>query len=452
MKSGSRREFLKRSALTAGGLMFAAPTVNANYFIKNSPNDRINIAVVGFNSKGKHHYKRFSEIPNVRVTTLCDVDERLFPEAVVEVEKLSGFKPKTEIDIRRVLEDKDIDAISIATPDHWHALMTIWACQAGKDVYVEKPVSYTIEEGRKMVQAARKYNCIVQAGLNYRAGNANRAAMHFLNDGKLGDIYMAKGVCYKPRNSIGHTKDSPVPNGVHWDLHRGPAPYRPFNENRFHYNWHWFWDTSTTEMGNIVHQMDLARWGLNKHVHPVKVHSAGGCFAWDSAQETPNTQHAIFEYEDGKILQYEVRGVYTNDEGGIDGVGNLFLGSKGWMTSDGGWKTYFCGSENSSNPNFPKRTEEPGPVIAETDLSGFSEADHYTNFIDCMRSGRWQELYADIEEGHRSTVLSHLANISYRTGRKLTFNPASERFVNDEDANAYLTRQYRHPYVIPKEV
>lgn len=456
MKQNNRRNFLKKSVLAAGGTILAGSSLEANTVsYRKTPGDTINIAVVGINGKGRHHYSRFSKIPNVRVATLCDVDERLFPEAVSAVEKISGFKPKTEVDIRKVLEDKDIDAISIATPDHWHGLMTVWACQAGKDVYVEKPVSYTIEEGRKMVTAARKYNRIVQAGMNYRDQPSVRAAMQFLHDGNLGDIYMSKGDCFKPRDSIGYVKDSAIPAGVHWDLFLGPAPERPFNENRFHYNWHYFWDYATGEPGNIVHQMDLARWGLGKHEHPIKVHSTGGIFVWESDQETPNTQHCIFEYADGKILQFEVRNVYTNPEGGIK-VGNLFFGSKGWMTSDAGWSSFFEKTVNADEPDytpgFPKRKEEPGPVMSKQDLSNYSKADHYENFISCIRSRRKEDLYADILEGHRSATLSHLANISYRTGRKLTFNPDTETFNDDVEANSYLTRNYRYPYSMPKEV
>lgn len=452
MEPNNRRDFLKKSVMSAGGLIVTGSALNATKtFGRQSANERINVAVIGINGKGKHHYTRFSQIPNVRVTTLCDVDERLFPQGVADVEKISGFKPKTVVDIRKLLEDKTIDAISIATPDHWHALMTIWACQAGKDVYVEKPVSFTIREGRKMVEASRKYNRIVQAGTNMRSEASVRAAMQFLNQGKLGEVYMSKGVCFKPRNSIGHVKDSPVPAGVNWDLHLGPAPQRPFNENRFHYNWHYYWDYATAEMGNIVHQMDLARWGLNKHEHPVKVSSSGGTFVWDSDMETPNIQHAIFEYADGKILQYEVRGLYTNAEAGIK-VGNLYFTSQGWMTSEGGWKTFYGGSEPNTDAGFPKRTEKAGPIISQQDLSAFSKEDHYENFINAIRSRRREDQYADIIEGHRSTVLSHLANISYRTGRKLTFNPEAETFNDDVEANAYLTRNYRFPFVVPNEV
>jgi len=213
--------------------------------------------------------------------------------------KLSAKKPKTEVDLRRVLDDKEVDAISVATPDHWHALATIWGCQAGKDVYVEKPTSHNIWEGRKMVEAARKYNRIVQSGMQNRSNPNVRAAIKFLHEGGIGDIYMAKGLCFKGRESIGKKQNGPIPEGVHYDQWLGPAPYRPFNENRFHYNWHWFWDYGSTDLGNQgPHQMDIARWGMNKHDYPVKIHCAGGYFVFDCDQETPNTQLSTLEFAD----------------------------------------------------------------------------------------------------------------------------------------------------------
>ena len=447
MKSTNRREFLKKSAATAAGLMFSSPVVKGN-FANSSPNDVINIAVAGIRSRGAQHYKQFCRIPKVNVTTICDIDERFFPKAVDEIEKMIGKKPKTVVDFRKILDDKDIDAVAIATPDHWHALQTIWACQAGKDVYVEKPISYTIDEGRKMVHAARRYNRVVQVGTQSRSNPVVIEAIKFLHDGNLGEIYMARGVYFGPRGSIGRKRDSPIPKEVHWDIFLGPAPYRPFNENRFHYTWHWFWDTGTTDLGNNgIHIMDKARWGVKKRIHPVKVHCTGGYYVFDSDQETPNTQIAIYEYEDGTLLQCEIRNLFTNLEEET-AVGNFFYGSEGWMhLKSGEFKTYFG------------RKNEPGPSISSKELAsdpmnraGTGGQPHFTNFIDCMRSRRWQDLNADILEGHLSTVICHLGNISYRTGKKLTFNPYSERFVNDDDANTYLKRKYRHPYVVPDEV
>lgn len=456
-----RRDFLKTSM---AGAITAAPAVRKG-FVTDSPSDRINVGVVGFRGRGRTHYREFAGMQNVRVTALCDVDQRLYPEAAESVENISGFRPRVEQDFRKLLEDKDIDAVTIATPDHWHALMTIWACQAGKDVYVEKPASFTIQEGRKMVQAARKYERVVQVGMQSRSENDKQAAMKYLHSGELGDVYRAKVIILKGRASIGRVKDSPIPKGVNWDLFLGPAPYRPFNMNRFHYGWHFFWDTSTTDVGNSgVHEIDMARWGMNKRTHPVSVHSTGGVYMWDSDQETPNFQLATFEYEDGTVLEVELSNLYTNPVAGMRTTGNIFYTNKGYMTSNNGWEAVLgsfeprsgdissAGVDNrASNVSFPKRNYEPGPAIPG--LTGEDDdKKHFTNFVDCVRSRSWQDLHGDILDGHMSTTLCHMANISYRTGRKLTFNPHSERFVDDDDANSYLTRDYRHPYVVPKEV
>jgi predicted dehydrogenase len=252
---------------------------------------------------------------------------------------------------------------------------------------------------------------------------------------------------------------------VHWDLFLGPAPYRPFNLNRFHYGWHFYWDTSTTDMGNSgVHQIDVARWGLNKQVHPTKVHCAGGLFQWDSDQETPNVQTAILEYEDGTLLEIELTNLYTHANGGIRGTGNFFYTTKGYLTSANGYQAFNGDfipqtpdvdeagiNKRASNVSFPKRNYQAGLVITEME-NKVQTVSHFQNFIDCMRSRNWQNLFCDIWHGHMSTTICHLANISYRTGRKLSFNPYSERFINDDDANTYLTREYRYPYVLPDNV
>lgn len=449
MKPMNRRSFLKKSAAGSVGMIAGAPAA-ARGLMKNSPNDRLNVAVIGISGKRSHikiqgrgqvHYKNYAKIPNVRVAAVCDVDERLWAVAVKEVEELYGAKPKTEVDIRKILEDRDIDIISIATPDHWHALHTIWACQAGKDVYVEKPVCHNVSEGRRMVEAARKYNRVVQTGLVPRSSELTQEGVKFIQDGKLGDVYMAKGLVYYHRESIGHKKDGPVPDGLNWDMFLGPAPYRPFNENRFIYNWHWFWDTGTAEIGNNgVYQLDIARWALNKRIHPVKIHCTGGFYGQDSDQEVPNVMAATFEYDDGKIIQCEIRSLFTNPEGGQTG-GCFFYSSEGWMHMRNGFKTYF-GKKNEPGPYMP---------LENTPRRGGSNT-HWQNFIDCVRSGRWQDLNVEMLEGYMSTALCNLAIISYRTGRKLIFNPYSEKFIDDDEANAYLTRHYRPPYVMPDEV
>jgi predicted dehydrogenase len=395
----------------------------------------------------------FAKIPNVCVKTLVDVDENFYAERIKKIGEIQKFTPSTEYDLRRMLDDKDIDAVAIATPDHWHALATIWACQTGKDVYVEKPCSHNIWEGRKMVEAARKYNRVIQAGFQNRSIENVCQAIKFLHDGGLGEIYMARGLCFKPRESIGRYADSPVPKGVHYDLWLGPAPQRPFNKNRFHYEWHWFWDYGCGDIGNQgVHQLDIARWGMNKNEHPVKIKSTGGYFAFDSDQQTPNTQIATFEYADGKILQFEVRGLYTNTEDGIANkgrsVGNLFFGTKGWMSIDGStWRTYF-GRDNKPGPFSETTGESADPA----NLAGSGAGSHYKNFISAIRSGKKDDLNCGIEAGHISTALPHLANISYRLGREVIFDGANERFTGDSQADKMLNRDYRKPYVVPEQV
>jgi predicted dehydrogenase len=384
---------------------------------------------------------------------ICDIDQRLLPGAVAEVEKLAGYKPDTETEYRKVLDNKKIDAVSIATPNHWHALQAIWACQAGKDVYVEKPVSHTVEEGRKIVEAARKYDRIVQTGTQSRSNIATLNAMKFIREGGIGDIYMAKGLCLKPRGSIGHTPDGNVPEGVNWDAFLGPSPYRPFNENRFHYKWHWFWDTGNGDLGNQgIHQTDVARWALNKKTHPVRIQGTGNFFVWDSDQETPNIQHLEFEYDDGAMIQFDVRGLATNSDGGMK-IGNLVYGSKGWASldsEDSGLTKSFMGNIALRPDGFSSYNETPGPEFRNDDpASADAVLNHFTNFIDCVKSRNQNNLHADILEGHLSTSLCHLGNIASRLKRTLHFNPETEKFVNDPEADQYLSKVYREPYVLP---
>ncbi len=445
-KKVTRRSFLSEGGKLAAGAVAGASVLNAVARERVlGANERINMAVIGIRSRGAQHYREWCKIPHVHVKTLCDVDEALFPDRVKELETLQDKRPGTEVDIRRVLEDKSIDAVSIATADHWHALAAIWACQAGKHVYVEKPSSHSIWESRKMVEAARRYGRIVSVGMQNRSLTGVQKAMAFLQEGKLGDVYMARGLCFKPRESIGKKPDGPVPQGLHWDLWLGPARWRSFNPNYVHYNWHWFWDFGCAEIGNQgPHQIDIARWGLNKKTHPRKIQSMGGYYAFQSDQETPNTQVATFLYDDGKIIQFEVRGLYTHSEDDIQ-IGNLFYGTEGWMHLDGAnWKTYF-GRSNEPGPSFSSQEAAADP----SNLAGAGDSSHFVNFIDALRSNDLGRCTADIEEGHLSSTLCHLANISYRLGRTLEFDPHSETFVGDPIANGYLTREYRYPFVVP---
>ncbi len=438
----NRRYFLMGSAAALGvaGRSHAART----------PSDTIRIACVGVRGRGKNHIDAYSALPNVDIVAMCDVDESVLNQRLGEREKAGQKKPVAYSDLRKLLEDKSIDAISIATPNHQHTLQTIWACQAGKDVYVEKPCSHNLFEARQIVAAARKYNKIVQQGSQSRSSVALRDGVQKLHEGFLGDVYMARALCFKWRDTIGRTPPSPVPAGVDYDLWLGPAPKTAFTKNRFHYNWHWFWDYGNGDMGNQgIHEIDIARWGLGVK-YPTKVSAVGGHFMFDDDQETPNTLTASYEFEDGgkkKMMTFEVRHWMTNHEGDIGfahgrngkpeigTVGNLFYGSKGYMTMD--WYAKYS--------TFMGKEQEPGPAMDEG-------GDHFANFISAMRSGKSSDLNAEIEEGALSTNLVHLANISYRLGRTLNYDAATHSIKNDAEANKMFTRNYRNGFVVPKLV
>lgn len=452
METIARRKFIKNSvSLTSAA--FVAPSYIKN-MITESPNERVNVAVIGLGGdrervrgiirgRGIVHIREYAKMTNVKVKTVCDVDERLFPNISKEVEELFGIKPQTEVDYRKILEDKDIDIVSLATPDHWHALQTVWACQAGKDVYVEKPSSHNVAEGRKMVEATTKYNRIVQSGICYRSSRAVKEGIKLVHDGILGKVYMARGITWRYREPIGIFPDSPVPSGVNWDLFLGPAPYRNFNLNRFLYHWHWFWDTGTGEIGNNgIYRMDTARWALNKNTHPVKIHCSGGLYGRGNEQETPNIMDATYEYEDGMIIQNEVRSLPVHPEGMKNDGGDVFVyGEKGWMSlSSDGYKTYF-GPKN-----------EPGVFKSEDDFPPEGNSNGWKNLVDCVRDGSSKNLDKPMIEGHLSSALCNLAIIAYRTGRELHFNPETEKFINDPEADKFLTRVYREPYTMPDKV
>jgi predicted dehydrogenase len=436
-----RRHFLQNSAALAASLSVLEATSTRPAVAedepsdkKAGPNDVVRIAMIGVRSRGMEHIQGYSKLSNAKITTICDVDEKVIGKAMKAVATKNGSEPKFVQDLRRVLDDKDIDAVSIATPNHWHALATIWACQAGKDVYVEKPVSHNIFEGRKMVEAARKYGRIVQTGTQCRSHKGIQDAVAYLRSGKLGQVYMAKGLCYKPRGSIGIKPDGPVPDGLDYNLWTGPAEMKPFNANKLHYNWHWVWNTGNGDLGNQgIHQMDIARWGLGKDEFPKAVQASGGRFGYKDDGETPNTELVSLEFDDS-LLQFEVRGLATNEELGAK-VGDLFYGTEGVLaiTSYTTWQTYLG----------PKMEKGPG---------GTGSGDHFANFLSAVKARDPKILAADIEEGHLSSAYCHLGNIAYRLGRKLHVNPSNESFVNDPEADRMLTREYRAPFIVPAKV
>jgi predicted dehydrogenase len=451
MMPTTRRDFLATSAGLAAAGAFAPMALGAGRTAWPRRSDDLNIAVIGIRSRGMSHARAFAQLDGVRVKTLVDPDSRLFGERVAQIESIQGTAPDTERDLRRVLDDPEIHAISIATPDHWHALATIWGCEAGKHVYVEKPCCHSIHEGRLMVDAARRWNRVVAVGFQSRSSPSIRAAMNFLRQGGIGEVYQARGLCFKPRGSIGVKPDGATPQGVDYNLWLGPAPERAFNPNHFHYEWHWLWEYGCGDIGNQgPHQFDIARWGLNTSEHPVRVHSTGNYFKWQSDQETPNTQIATYDYADGRQLVFEVRGLYANAEDGIR-IGNLFYGEDGWMHLDGGtWRTYF-GRKNepgpsSDDPETVEKYAEPTPRPGD--------GNHFYNFVEAVRAGDGSLLNSEIESGYTSCVLPHMANISYRTGTSLTFDGATERFegLGAEPANTLLKRTYREPFGLPSSL
>ena len=436
MQLPDRRRFLQVSAAIAAGgaaapLLADEPKPAAR---DAGPNDALRVALVGVRGRGLEHLAGYAGLSDVRVTAICDADENVIGKAMMGAEVRYGARPKYVQDIRRLLEDPEIDAVSIATPNHWHALATIWACQAGKHVYVEKPVSHNVVEGRRMVQAARKYDRIIQTGTQCRSNRGMQEAIEFIKKGNIGKVYMARGLCYRWRPSIGHKPVGEAPKGLDFGLWTGPAALKPYNPNTTHYNWHWVWNTGNGDLGNQgIHQMDIARWGLGKQTFPNTVQSSGGRFAVDDDAETPNTQSVAMEFDDC-LLQFEVRGLPTPSEADAK-VGVIFYGSEGVVaiTSYTDWQSY----------RGEKLVKGPG---------GRGGGDHFANFVGAVRSGKKEDLAADIEEGHLSSAYCHLGNIAYKLGRKLRVNPSSESFLGDPEADAMLTREYRAPFVVPSQV
>jgi predicted dehydrogenase len=479
----SRRRFLEDSAalLAASAVPVAALAENPARRRHISPNEKIHVAVIGLNSRGMNHVDSYLGYDDVELVAVCDPDTATFAKALKSAEKAGKKAPATVVDIRKLLEDKTIDAVSIATPNHWHSLAAIWAMQAGKDVYCEKPVSHNVSEGRRIVEVARKLDKICQCGTQSRASRGLQEAMAFLHDGKLGEITLARGLCYKRRKSIGKTEGPQhVPDTANYDLWLGPAPMKPLRRANFHYDWHWQWDYGNGDLGNQgIHEMDKARWGLGQPGLPSHVAAVGGRFGNEDDGETPNTLIAAYDYGDQQII-FEVRGLETEKlapvKGGPGaGVGNIFYGEKGVMVM----------------PSYSEATayDNDGNKIADFKGGG----DHFRNFLDATRSRKRSDLFAEIEEGHLSSALCHLGNVSYvlgeeapfngktkafgdnkeayetfgrfeehlaangvsikegkyRVGKRLAFDSAKEKFVGDSHANHLLTREYRKGFEVP---
>jgi predicted dehydrogenase len=478
MNSFTRRRFLEDSILAAAAA--ATATIPTRTFGAEqravSANDKITVAVIGCGIRGKQHVSELMRLPDCEIACVCDPDRDRAAELAGDVATKGRPQPKAVQDLRRVLDDKSVAAVFIAAPNHWHALAAIWAMQAGKDVYVEKPVSHNISEGRRIVQVARKHGRICQGGTQNRSNGALAEAIKYIRDGKLGEVKLARSIVYGRRGSIGGPGRYEIPASVDYNLFAGPAPMSPLTHPKFHYDWHWFWNTGNGELGNNnIHSLDICRWGLGVTGLGRAVISYGGRLGYADAGETPSTQVVIYDFG-GKTIVAETRGLKTEPFHPNFKSGWIFTGTEG--------------------------------IIADTSLfdldgklvrtfEGKSES-HFANFLKAVRSRRVSDLNADILEGHQSTALCHIGNISWRLGhlasdevirkelshlnvhddvletftrtrrylvendvdlektkltlgRQLRLDSDMERFASDSGANAFLTREYRKPFVVPAE-
>jgi predicted dehydrogenase len=430
-------------------------------------NDKVNVGIVGLGGRGTSHMNTYTGLSQAQVVALCDVNQAARERAQATLSKKSLEKAREFQDMREMFADQKVEAVSIATPNHWHVLSAVWAMKAGKDVYGEKPACYNIYEGMRVIQVQRETKRIMQVGSQHRSWPFKVKAIAALQQGLVGKLYMTKALCYKLRPSIGHTPDTPTPPGLNWDLFLGPAPMRPFNEKRFAYFWHWFWDTGNGDIGNQgVHETGLARWALGDPVWPKTATAFGGKFGIDDDTETPNILTAGFSYGEQQLV-VEVRGRTTNGEGVRQarvvtagplapptpaptsvgpvnnplnvGVGVLFYGSEGWAAmSDQGFQAY---RGDSSELIMEER-----PVPGERDPTSL----HMQNFLECVRSRREQDLHDPIVNSVPAADLCHLANISYRVGRVLKIEPGPvPKFTGDAEATKMVTRPvYRKPYEV----
>ena len=485
----SRRRFLEDSLLAAAAAAVPATRVFAEQEQPKKspgPNEKLLAAVIGVRGRGGSHLSAFVGRSDTELAYICDADEKVGQDRAEQVAKKQGRKPKFVRDMREVFDDPSVDVVSTATPNHWHALASIWAMQAGKDMYCEKPVSHNVSEGRRMVEAARKYKRICQTGTQCRSMQGSIEAIEYVQSGKIGEVKLARGLCYKRRKSIGPKGTYEVPKEVDYDLWSGPAPLEPLTRPQFHYDWHWQRLYGNGDLGNQgPHQMDLARWGLGVDRLCDSVIAYGGRLGYEDAGDTANTETAIYQFGD-KTLVFEVRGLETDSlrpHAEADGakIGVIFYGSEGYVVLT----SYTHGAA----------FDLAGKMVKQFDGGG----DHFDNFIEAVRSRNHEDLRADVLEGHLSCALSHLGNVSYYLGQKasvddvkktleglptnddngealermvahleanevdlaktplalgpkLTFDPEKESFPGNPAANELLTRDYREPFVVPESV
>jgi predicted dehydrogenase len=457
----------------------------------------VRFAVIGFNSRGGDHLKEIAKLDGARVTALCDADENVLGNGVAQFEK-DGKKIESFKDMRKLLESKNIDAVSIATPNHWHSLAAIWAIQAGKDVYVEKPVCHNVWEGRQLVKFARAHNKIVQTGTQCRSSSGIREAVAWVQEGNLGKILFARGLCYKRRPSIGKVDGpQPIPAGIDYDLWCGPAPMEPLTRKRLHYDWHWVWPTGNGDLGNQgIHQMDIARWFLGENELSPRVFSLGGRLGYVDDGTTPNTQIVFHDYKKAPLI-FEVRGLpASKTQKEMDTLETIVPAIKELRISKLGGVGVIVHCENGYVivPDYSSAIacDKEGKKLQAWKGS----ESHHGNFQKAVKSRNYKDLNADILEGHVSSSLCHTGNISYRLGHKehpekvreaikadrgatetfermaahleangvdinkdeltlgipLKMDPQTEKFIGNAKASAMLTRAYRSPYVVPEKV
>jgi predicted dehydrogenase len=480
-----RRRFIRNSLFTIAALkswpLAAQSSVKSRIV---GANGDIRYAIVGFHGRGADHIKGIAKVPGTRLVALCDVDSEVLNKQLT-LANGNGQNVQGYTDIRKLLENADVDAVTIATPNHWHALAAIWAVQAGKDVYVEKPAAHDVWEGQKMIEAARKYNRIMQVGTQCRSSVGLQEAIAWLSEGHLGKIMRVRGLCYKRRDSIGKV-DGPqaVPATVDYDLWCGPAPNHPLMRKRLHYDWHWVWETGNGDVGNQgIHQMDIARWVLGERDISPRVLGIGGRLGYEDDGTTPNTQIIFHDYKAAPLI-FEVRGLpAAADSKSMDKYHGADIG----VVAD-------CEGGSVVIPSYTKAIvyDREGKEIKTYEGGG----DHFANFIKAVRSRKVADLHADIQEGHLSSALCHTGNISYRLGEKLSpdamldsvkdnsdlaeslgrmeahlganlvdlyktplvmgavlkMNPRTQRFTNSREANQLLMREYRPPFVVPEKV
>ncbi len=423
-----RRTFVKSAAAAA-----AAPaTAFAAAGSVLGANDRIRVAVLGVNGRGQSHMYGLQPIKNVQVTTFVDPDLSIAAKRASEFEAKHGHRPKLVQDLREVLNDKDIDVVTIATPNHWHTPAAVWACQAGKDVYVEKPATHVYNEGLSLIAAAHKYNRIVQHGVQLRSSEAIREAVRKLRDGAIGDVYMGRVNIFKWRPPLEAATDENPPKHLDYNMWVGPGKWRPYSRRHVHYNWHWTWDFGNGEIGNQgIHETDMLQWGLGV-TFPTQIASMGGKYLWDDHRETPEALSTTMKFgNENKLAEVSVRFWHSNHET-RSANGNLFYGSDGYMAISGYTKwEIFRGRK---------------PELVE---SGEAPTRHFENFIEAVRSRKTEDQNGPVETAHYAAGLAHLGNIAFQCGKTLDFDPRAQQFTNDNRANEMLGKTYRKGFEVP---